>query len=83
MARRGRLTIEGAYRIATRQTLEFEAAFGGVPVELLFDQLKAVIIDDQREIGGKLLENSEFLRFAAHCGFRIRACRPYLTSPAP
>ena len=53
------------------------AAFGGVPAELLFDQLKAVIIDDQREIGGKLLENSEFLRFAAHWGFRIRACRPY------
>src|SRR5581483_1282363 len=53
------------------------AAFGGVPAELLFDQLKAVIIEDQREIGGKLLENSEFLRFAAHWGFRIRACRPY------
>ena len=51
------------------------AAFGGVPAELLFDQLKAVIIEDQREIGGRLLENSEFLRFAAHWGFRIRACR--------
>jgi transposase len=52
-------------------------AFGGVPFELLFDQMKAVIIDDQREIGGKLLENLEFARFAAHWGFRIRACRPY------
>jgi transposase len=53
------------------------ATFGGVPAELLFDQLKAVIIDDQRPDGGKLLENAEFLRFAAHWGFRIRACRPY------
>lgn len=53
------------------------AAMGGVPAELLFDQLKAVIIDDHREVGGKLLENMEFLRFAAHWGFRIRACRPY------
>jgi transposase len=53
------------------------ATFGGVPAELLFDQMKAVIIDDQREIGGKLLENIEFVRFAAHWGFRIRACRPY------
>jgi transposase len=53
------------------------ATFGGVPAELLFDQLKAVIINDQREIGGRLLENSEFLRFAAHWNFRIRACRPY------
>ena len=53
------------------------AVFGGVPSELLFDQMKAVIIDDQREMGGKLLENLEFARFAAHWGFRIRACRPY------
>jgi transposase len=51
--------------------------FGGVPRELLFDQMKAVIIGDNRAGGGKLLENPEFLRFAAHWGFRIRACRPY------
>lgn len=24
-----------------------------------------------------MLENAEFLRFAAHWGFRVRACRPY------
>jgi transposase len=53
------------------------AYFGGVPHEVLFDQLKAVIIDDQRADGGKLLENPEFLRFARHWSFRIRACRPY------
>ena len=49
----------------------------GVPAELLFDQMKAVIIEDHREFGGKLLENIEFVRFAAHWDFRIRACRPY------
>ena len=54
------------------------AYFGGVPAEILFDQMKSVIIDDTRgEPGGKLLENPEFLRFAAHWGFRVRACRPY------
>lgn len=53
------------------------ATFGGVPAELLFDQMKAVIIDDRRLVGGKLLENTEFRRFAAHWDFRIRACRPY------
>jgi transposase len=53
------------------------ACFSGVPVELLFDQMKAVILEDRRVEGGKLLENPEFLRFAAHWGFRIRACRPY------
>jgi len=36
-----------------------------------------VILDDQRAAGGKLFENPEFLRFAAHWAFRIRACRPY------
>ena len=51
--------------------------FGGVPGELLFDQMKSVIVEDERAIGGKLLENAEFVRFAAHWGFRIRACRPY------
>jgi transposase len=51
--------------------------FGGVPTEVLFDQMKAVIIDDERALGGRLLENAEFVRFAAHWGFRIRACRPY------
>ncbi len=72
-------------RFYSRQTMAvlmrgLEAAFadfGGVPLELLFDQMKAVVIDDQREVGGVVLENPEFLRFAAHWGFRIRACRPY------
>ena len=72
-------------RFYPRQTMQtvitgLEAAFtsfGGVPQELLFDQMKAVILEDQRAAGGKLLENPEFLRFAAHWSFRIRACRPY------
>lgn len=72
-------------RFYPRQTLAtvisgLEEAFaylGGVPHELLFDQMKAVIIDDQRAQGGKLLEHPEFLRFAHHWGFRIRACKPY------
>jgi hypothetical protein len=27
--------------------------------------------------GEKLVTNAEFLRFAAHYGFKVRACRPY------
>lgn len=53
------------------------AYFGGVPRELLFDQLKAVIVEDHRPDGGRIIENPDFLRFAAHWGFRIRACRPH------
>ena len=69
----------------TRQTMQhvfegLEAAFsffGGVPHELLFDQMKAVVTKDERAAGGRRTENAEFLRFAHHWNFRIRACRPY------
>lgn len=52
-------------------------AFGGVPQEVLFDQMKAVITRDLRLQGGALVHNLEFLRFAHHWGFTPRACRPY------
>ena len=53
------------------------AFFGGVPRELLFDQMKAVITKDLRLLGGQLVVNEEFLRFASHWGFKARACQPY------
>lgn len=52
-------------------------SFGGVPRELLFDQMRSVVISDERFDGTGLLMNAEFMRFAAHWGFRPRACRPY------
>lgn len=74
-----------ALRFYPRQTMQAVmqgledafAYFGGVPAECLFDQMKAVVVEDARPGGGKLLENPEFARFAAHWGFRVRACRPY------
>jgi len=57
-----------------------EACFtewGGVPRECLFDQMRSVITRDERLVGGSLTKNLELARFARHCGFRIRACRPY------
>ena len=53
------------------------AYFGGVPSELLFDQMNAVITGNKRDEGGRLIENPEFLRFSRRWRFRIRACRPY------
>ena len=53
------------------------AFFGGVPRELLFDQMKAVITKDECDNGGRVTENAEFLCFAHHWGYRVRACRPY------
>jgi len=72
-------------RFVVRQDMQtlirgLEAAFtdfGGVPHELLFDQMRAVITRDERLTGGPLVRNTEFLRFAAHWGFVARACRPY------
>ncbi len=51
--------------------------FGGTPKEVLFDQMKSVITKDGRMNGEKLVTNAEFLRFAAHDDFKVRACRPY------
>ena len=53
------------------------ARFGGVPQELLFDQMRAVVLADDRAGSGGLMLNAEFLRFAAHWGFMPRSCRPY------
>jgi transposase len=72
-------------RFYPRQTMQtlfrgLESAFecfGGVPQELLFDQMRSVVLSDERLGGHGLVLNSEFLRFAAHWGFRPRACRPY------
>ena len=50
-------------------------SFGGVPQELLFDQMKAVITRDLRLEGGALTRNAEFLRFAHHWELTPRACR--------
>jgi transposase len=52
-------------------------AWGGVPRELLFDQMRSVLTRDDRLTGGGLLTNLECQRFAEHYGFRIRVCRPY------
>ena len=51
--------------------------FGGVPQEMLFDQMRSVVVGNQRLKGGALAENLELLRFAHHRRFRLRACRPY------
>ena len=72
-------------RFYRRQTLlvvvrgleESFSYLGGVPAELLFDQMKAVVLADRRGVDGGLIENPEFRAFSDHWGFKIRACRPY------
>jgi transposase len=69
--------------LATDQTLPtflrlHEAAFaalGGVPREILYDQVKTVVLGtDER---GEIAWHSVFREFAAYWGFTPRLCRPY------
>ena len=57
--------------------------FGGVPTEILFDQMKSVVIGDHREEGGNLLVNETFQQFTRHWNFKISACWPYRAQTKP
>lgn len=47
---------------------------GGVPAEILYDNMKNVVIDRK---DGKVNFNIEFLHFAHHYGFTPKPCPPY------
>ena len=48
--------------------------FGGVPLELVYDNLKNVVV---RRLVGKIHWNATMLDFASHTGFKLVACSPY------
>jgi transposase len=49
-------------------------ALGGMPEEILYDNLKLVVLSRR---GGQAHFHPEFLAFSGHYGFRPRLCRPY------
>jgi hypothetical protein len=49
--------------------------FGGVPREILHDNLKSAVIG--REPGGRIVWNERYLDFALYSGFAPHPCRPY------
>lgn len=51
--------------------------FGGVPLEVLYDNMKTVILERDTYGAGKHRFNSGMLDFAKHQGFQLRVCRPY------
>ena len=51
--------------------------FGGVPVEVLFDNMKTVVIERNVYGSGVHRFNPEFLDYARHAGFLPRLCAPY------
>lgn len=50
---------------------------GGVPVEVLFDNMKTVVIERNVYGSGVHRFNPEFLDYARHAGFLPRLCAPY------
>ncbi|MGB0087039.1 MAG: IS21 family transposase [Rhodomicrobiaceae bacterium] len=53
------------------------AAFGGVPREVLYDNVKTVVLDRDAYGAGRHRFHPGFLDYARHAGFLPRLCRPY------
>lgn len=55
------------------------AALGGVPRELLYDQMRAAVLSDDRDASGQrhIVYNSSLLALAQHYTFAPRACAAY------
>jgi hypothetical protein len=49
--------------------------FGGVPREVLHDNLKSAVISRDRQ--GRIVWNERYLDFATYSGFAPHACKPY------
>jgi transposase len=52
-------------------------AFGGVPREVLYDNMRTVVRERHGYGPGRHRFHPGFLDFARHCGFRPRLCAPY------
>ena len=52
-------------------------AFGGVPREVLYDNMRTVVLGRDHYGPGQHRYHPGFLDFAEHCGFRPRLCQPY------
>jgi transposase len=52
-------------------------AFGGVPQEVLYDNMRTVVLERHGYGRGRHRFHPGFLDFARHCGFRPRLCAPY------
>lgn len=51
--------------------------FGGVPAEVLYDNMRTVVLARDAYGPGHHRFHPTFLDFAHHYGFRLRLCRPY------
>jgi transposase len=58
-------------------SIRTSANFGGVPREVLYDNMRTVVTERDRYGPGLHRYNRTFLDFAHHHGFLPRLCRPY------
>jgi transposase len=52
-------------------------AFGGVPREVLYDNMRTVVLERNAYGRGRHRFHPGFLDFARHCAFQPRLCQPY------
>src|SRR5947208_7789964 len=52
-------------------------AFGGAPHEVLYDNMRTVVLERHGYGRGRHRFHTGFLDFARHCGFQPRLCAPY------
>lgn len=52
-------------------------ALGGVCRQLLYDNMKTVVLERDAYAPGEHRYHAGFLDYSRHCGFAIRLCRPY------
>ena len=69
-------TAEDATTLCTALREAFDY-FGGVPVEVLLDNAKSIVIERDAYGAGLHRWNAEMLELAEQCGFAPRLCRPY------
>jgi transposase len=76
-SRRQYLTFTVSEEMETLERCHIKAFrhFGGIPKEILYDNLKAVV--DHRGPDGQVVWNRRFRDFADYYGFAPRACQPY------
>lgn len=55
--------------------------YGGIPREMLLDQMRSMVVSDRWTDGGRLTLNGEILRFSSHWRFAARSYRPLPCPP--
>jgi transposase len=52
-------------------------AFGGTPRQVLYDNMRTIVLERHGYGRGRHRFHPGFFDFARHCGFRLRLCAPY------